>query len=98
MIGLSSFYTESIWGISITKDVVVAALSGALVPINFFPDAIKAVLQVLPFQAIYNTPLQIITSASLTPTDYLRMLAVQLFWVVVLFGASRLFTAAPSAS
>lgn len=91
MVGLTSFYTESIWGISITKEIIVAALSGAIVPLQFFPDSIRSVLQLLPFQAIYNTPLQIITSSTLTVSDYVRMIGIQVFWVVVLVLISRVF-------
>jgi ABC-2 type transport system permease protein len=91
MIGLTAFYTESIWGISTTKDVIVSVLSGALIPLQFFPESFQKVLQVLPFQAIYNTPLKVITSANLTFADYAQLLGVQLLWIVILFIASRLF-------
>jgi ABC-2 type transport system permease protein len=91
MVGLTAFYTESIWGISASKDTIISALSGALIPLAFFPEAAQNILKLLPFQAIYNVPLQILTSPSLTALDYLRYLAVQVFWVIVLFLLSRLY-------
>jgi len=91
MVGLTAFYTESIWGISAAKDTIISALSGALIPLAFFPEAAQNVLKILPFQAIYNAPLQILTSSTLEPLGYLQLLAVQVFWVIVLYLLSRLY-------
>jgi ABC-2 type transport system permease protein len=90
-IGLLGFYSESIWGMSTTKEIIVTAFSGALVPLQFFPDAIEKVLMWLPFQAIYHTPLMMITKPDQSWDTYLPMLSVQLMWVLVLFMATRLF-------
>ncbi len=61
LVGLMAFYNESIWGLTITKEVILTVLSGALNPLQFFPDAIQKILLVLPFQAIYYTPLMMVT-------------------------------------
>lgn len=92
-IGLTSFYTESLWGISTTKDIVVLVLSGGLVPLRFFPEGIRNVLAYLPFQAIYHTPAGILTDSSLSVMDYVSMLGIQAIWAVVLLVVSRLFFA-----
>jgi len=90
-VGLICFYTQSVWGVNIMKDVVVALLSGATVPLAFFPEAFRKVIDLLPFQAIYNTPLEMLTNPSLTVTDYGPMLLQQLFWVVVTLEVCRIF-------
>src|SRR5512138_1100110 len=64
-VGLLCFYTESVWGISITKEIIVTVFSGALIPLPFFPDAIQKVLLWLPFQAIYYTPLTMVAKPEL---------------------------------
>jgi ABC-2 type transport system permease protein len=61
LVGLSGFYTESIWGISTTKEIIVSVLSGMLLPLQFFPAAIQQILAWLPFQAMYFTPLMMVT-------------------------------------
>jgi ABC-2 type transport system permease protein len=91
IVGLAAFYTESNWGISMTKEIIVTLLAGALVPLQFFPEAAQTVLKLLPFQAIYHLPLTMVVSPNLPLTEYLQMLALQAFWVVVLFLGSRLF-------
>lgn len=89
--GLMAFYTESIWGISTTKEILISILAGALVPLQFYPEAIQKVLQVLPFQAIYYTPLMMVTRPNQDWAALLTSLGVQAFWVVVLFICTRLF-------
>ena len=89
--GLSAFYTESIWGISTTKEILISVLAGALVPLQFFPDAIQKVLLLLPFQAIYYTPLMMITRPQQDWGTLLSMLGVQAFWAIVLLIGTRLF-------
>jgi ABC-2 type transport system permease protein len=90
-VGLMAFYTESVWGLSITKEIVLTVFSGALIPLQFFPDALQRVLLWLPFQAIYHTPLMMVTRAGLGLEVYLPMLTVQAAWVAILFGLVRLF-------
>lgn len=91
LIGLLSFYTENVWGISAMKDTVVLLLSGAVVPIAFFPEKLKIIAEFLPFQAVYNLPLQVLINKSYGVEDYIKIIALQLFWAVLLFLLSRMF-------
>ena len=90
-IGLFGFYSESVWGLSTTKEIIVTVFSGALIPLQFFPEAILNVLYWLPFQAIYHMPLMMITRPNQGWDVYLPMLLVQAGWAVVLFILARLF-------
>jgi len=90
-IGLLGFYSESVWGLSTTKEIIVTVFSGALIPLQFFPEAIQKVLFWLPFQAIYHTPLMMITRPNQGWDVFLPMLLVQLAWAVILFVLARLF-------
>jgi ABC-2 type transport system permease protein len=90
-IGLLGFYSESVWGFSITKEIIVTVFSGALIPLQFFPDAIQRVLYWLPFQAIYHTPLMMITRPEQSLEVFAPMLAIQLAWAIFLFLLARLF-------
>ena len=90
-IGLLGFYSESVWGLSTVKEIIVTVFSGALIPLQFFPGAMQKVLLLLPFQAVYHTPLMMATRPNLGWDVFLNMLLVQLVWVVVLFAGTRLF-------
>jgi ABC-2 type transport system permease protein len=87
--GNIGFYTESTWGISMTKEVVVLSLSGALVPLQFYPEPLRRVLEWLPFQAIYNAPLGILLDGSMPPIRMLGALGTQAAWALLLFIAAR---------
>lgn len=91
VVGLMGFYSESVWGLSTTKEIIVTVFSGALIPLQFFPDAIQKVLYWLPFQAIYHTPLMMLTRPNQGLDVFLPMMAVQLAWAVILFVLGRLF-------
>jgi ABC-2 type transport system permease protein len=90
-VGIMAFYSESVWGLSITKEIIVTVFSGALIPLQFFPDAIRNILFWLPFQAIYHTPIMMITKADQGLDVFLPMLLVQCLWAVTLFMLTRLF-------
>ncbi|MDP4181711.1 MAG: ABC-2 family transporter protein [Bacillota bacterium] len=90
-VGLLCFYNESTWGMSSAKDSIVMLLSGAVIPISFFPGTLKTIVNFLPFQAVYNIPLDTLVSYNLNINDYLRNIVLQLVWVVILFIVNRLF-------
>ena len=87
-VGLLGFYSESVWGQNVT---IVTVFSGALIPLAFFPEGLQKILLWLPFQAIYNTPLTMVTRPAQGWDIFLPMLAVQLFWVIALSVGTRLF-------
>lgn len=90
-VGLTGFYTESIWGLVTVKETLILALSGALIPIQFFPEGLQNLLRWLPFSAIYHTPLMMITQPDQGIGPLLERLAFQFFWVGTLFVFTRLF-------
>ena len=90
-VGLFGFYTESVWGLTTTKEIIITVFSGALIPLQFFPDAIQKVLFWLPFQAMFHTPITMITRPNQGWDVFIPMLGVQAFWVLAIFIGSRLF-------
>ena len=84
-------YTESIWGINIMKQVIVLLLSGATIPLAFFPEPFRTIVSYLPFQSIYHTPLTLLLNGDPEPRAVLSALGMQLFWVVFMMTVSKLF-------
>src|SRR5579864_1371424 len=85
MMATMTFWTLEIFGIQLMVQFVTSLLSGALVPLYFFP---KGILQDLafasPFAAIYNAPLSIYIG-KVAPADLPQTLGIQALWSVV-FG------------
>ena len=90
-VGTICLYTESIWGINIMKQVIVMLLSGATIPIAFFPEPLKTIIYYLPFQSIYNAPLSILLDGEPKIETVLTTLGIQLFWCIAMMVLSKLF-------
>ena len=86
-------YTESTWGINIVKETIVLLLSGASIPLAFFPEKLRAVVDYMPFRAVYDIPLTILLekNGSNTLQGLLPMFGFQLLWIVILTAAGTLF-------
>lgn len=90
-VGLICFYSQSIWGVDAMKTIIVALLSGASIPLAFFPPAFRNFVNFLPFQAIYNAPLQILIDKSFAWQESVSMLLRQFMWLVIMFAVTRIF-------
>lgn len=90
-IGTVCLYTESIWGINIMKQVIILLLSGATIPLAFFPEPFRTIVSYMPFQAIYNAPLSILLNGNPDAKQLLITLGTQLFWCVAMILFTKLF-------
>ena len=72
------------------KQVIVLLLSGATIPIAFFPEPLKTVAYYLPFQSIYNAPLSILLDGHPQQT-VLVTIRTQLLWCIIMFILTKLF-------
>ena len=93
MVATICLYTESTWGINIVKESIVLLFSGATIPLVFFPEKLRRVVELMPFRCIYDTPLNILLEKpGYTPDSGMwGMLALQAFWCVVLALAGSAF-------
>lgn len=91
IVGTICLYTESIWGVNMMKQVIVLLLSGATIPIAFFPETLKRIVYCLPFQSIYNAPLSILLDGNSNSGSPLVTLGLQLFWCITMMIISKMF-------
>ena len=91
IVGTICIYTESIWGINIMKQVIVLLLSGATIPLAFFPEPLRTITHYLPFQSIYNAPLSILLNGSPRPGELAVTLGTQFLWCIGMMVLSKLF-------
>ena len=80
---VSVFYTLSPLGIRLVAAVGADFLAGAVIPLPFFPDNIRRVVELLPFAAMQNMPLRIY-SGNIVGMDVFYGMGLQLFWLVIL--------------
>ncbi len=90
LIYISVFFTLSAAGMRVMAAAAVDFLAGAVVPLPFFPDKIRAVVELLPFAAMQNMPLRIY-SGNIAGMDAVRGIGFQVFWLVVLVALGQLW-------
>ncbi len=87
--GFLAFYTTNAWGLTQTKWVLVQLLSGRLIPLAFFPVWAQKAFQFLPFASMTYSPVMIYLGMY-TPLEILKILGIQIVWIVILYAVSVL--------
>lgn len=83
LIYMVSFFTVSPMGIRMVAVSGVEFLSGAVIPLPFFPDGIRHFLELLPFASMQNVPLRIY-SGDLAGNALWHAVLLQVFWLIAL--------------
>lgn len=83
LIYMATFFTISPMGIRIIAVSGVEFLSGGVIPLPFFPDGIRHILELLPFASMQNVPLRIY-SGDLTGSAMWQAVFFQVFWLIAL--------------
>ncbi len=90
MVGLLTFSTQSVWGLSTLKELIVGFFAGTTVPIAFFPKGLLAVTNVLPFKSMYYDPVRMLMDRELGFDGCMRIIGFELVWFLVLLVLARL--------
>lgn len=99
LIGMISFWLEETWTLTVLVQVITYFFSGAIIPLELFPETLQNILQYTPFPYIAFVPVKAFMGE--TP-DLLFSLSVLTFWIMTVLGCSmylwrrglRLYTAA----
>lgn len=83
-----TFYTISPEGLRLLVTSAMDFFNGAIIPLPFFPDKMRAIMEVLPFAAMQNVPLRVY-SGDLQGEAALRAVALQILWLAVLVGLGQ---------
>ncbi|MFE4539034.1 ABC transporter permease [Streptomyces scopuliridis] len=89
LLGMVSFWTLEVSGALLAYRFVAQFFSGALVPLWFMPDPVRAAAELLPFQATAHTPAAVYLGQIEGP-GIAAALGVQLWWIVALGGLATL--------
>lgn len=89
LIYLLTFFTISAAGIRMVASSLMGLLQGEILPIPFFPDGLKQVVELLPFASVQNVPFRVY-SGDLSGAALYRAVLLQIFWLVVLVTAGKL--------
>ena len=88
LIYISTFYTVSPLGVRVLAGTLMEFFAGGVLPLPFFPDALRTILYALPCASIQNTPFLIYTG-HLRSREALLELLLQAVWLVLLVALGR---------
>lgn len=88
LLSISLLWTISGSGMEYLVIGVISVLSGAAVPLPFFPQWCQPILEALPFRGLVDLPLRLYIG-HIPPAEALPVLAHQLGWVVALVLLGR---------
>lgn len=87
--GMIAFFTTYIFGMLMAKEALLSFLTGQLIPISFFPEAVQRVFDFLPFSSMIYTPVMIYLG-KYTGQTLGFMLLRQAVWVIILYALGSL--------
>ena len=83
LFGILCFYTSSAWGLNSLKTTIISFLSGALLPLAFFPPIFRDIVGYMPFAGMSQNPILIL----MMKYDYwqsLKVILISLAWLIIL--------------
>ena len=82
--GMVAFFTTCIFGMLMAKEALLSFLTGQLIPLGFFPEAVQNVFDYLPFSSMIYTPVMIYLG-KYTGSSLVFVLLRQAVWVILLY-------------
>jgi len=86
--GLLNFWLIDIGPIGGAKNIIIAFLSGSIIPVWFFPVNIQKILAYTPFIYMYQTPIGIYIGRT-GLDEAVKAIAVQILWCAFFYGLFR---------
>ena len=82
--GMVAFFTTYIFGMLMAKEALLSFLTGQLIPLSFFPQAVQKLFEFLPFSSMVYTPVMIYLG-KYSGSELAFVLGRQAAWVVILY-------------
>lgn len=83
-----TFFTVSPNGLRTLMALGIDFFTGAVVPLPFLPEAVRRILEALPFAGMQNVPLRVF-SGDLAGNEMSRAVVMQVFWLLVLIALGK---------
>ena len=81
--GVLCFYTSSAWGLNSLKTTIISFLSGALLPLAFFPNVFREFVSYMPFAGMSQNPV-LILMMKYSYLECAKVILVSLGWLILL--------------
>lgn len=81
LVYILAFFTISPTGLRLMFDSAADFFAGALIPLPFFPEKMRQIMELLPFASLQNVPLRVY-SGSMDSYEMQKAIFLQIFWLV----------------
>ena len=81
--GILCFYTSAAWGLNSLKTTIISFLSGALLPLAFFPNVFREIVSYMPFAGMSQNPV-LILMMKYSYLECTKVILVSLGWLILL--------------
>ncbi len=88
-LGILSFWFQEVVELTHVMWMGVALLGGQLIPISFFPEGVRGILNVLPFRLMFSFPMEIYLG-KIGGIPLLAGFLFQMLWVLLLFSVAKM--------
>lgn len=89
LLGMTAFWTVEVSGLMVIYQGISQFLAGALVPLWFMPEWLRATAELLPFQALVHTPVSVYLGR-LAGWDAVYALGIQVCWLLIFLSLGNL--------
>lgn len=89
ILGMTAFYTDTIWGIEVLKRAILNIFSGMIAPITLFPEFLQKIANFLPFKDCIYTPINIYFG-ELSTIEIGQVIGKQCIWILILYVISKI--------
>lgn len=86
-----TFFTISPQGLRIVFTSAADFFAGAIIPLPFFPEKWRSIMELLPFASMQNTSFRIY-SGSMSVPEMKKAVMMQILWLILLIGAGSLLS------
>jgi ABC-2 type transport system permease protein len=88
LLGLITIRTHSIVGFIHLRTALIAIAAGSVLPYEFYPESVAAVLRWLPFAGVSYVPARLLTVEAVDTGEVIAFLVRQAAWLLIVsFGA-----------
>lgn len=88
ILGMTAFYTNSIWGVEVFKRAILHIFSGMIAPIALFPEFLQKIVNVLPFKECIYTPINIYFG-NLSYIEIFTVIVKQCLWIGIFYVIAK---------
>jgi ABC-2 type transport system permease protein len=92
LIGMTAFVTKNNRSLTRIKVLVISFLGGGSVPLEFYPNWLNKIVDVLPFKYIFYIPIQMLLNRETVQgmAFFVQTVCIQLAWILLFYVLCKL--------